>query len=246
MNTTTKILAISGATAGLLALGAVAYAASTDHGWPWEDGNGRMHRGAASAPVTTADTAADTTVDGASVPAQVPSGTVAAATGTLDDTERDALLYMVEEEKLAHDVYVTLGEQWNVQIFTNIANSESRHVESVQTLLATYGVADPTVGNGVGEFTDPAFVALYDELVQQGSESLESAMAVGVAIEELDIADLQARLETTDQADIVTVYEHLLAASQHHLAAFQGDHTGTMDGSGSHNGGTGGGMGGNG
>ena len=28
---------------------------------------------------------------------------------------------MVEEEKLAHDVYVTLGEAWDIQTFENIS-----------------------------------------------------------------------------------------------------------------------------
>ena len=41
----------------------------------------------------------------------------ATAVSVLSDEERAGLLYMVDEEKLAHDVYVTLGEVWGLQTF---------------------------------------------------------------------------------------------------------------------------------
>ncbi|MCB0134315.1 MAG: DUF2202 domain-containing protein, partial [Caldilineaceae bacterium] len=78
------------------------------------------------------------------------------------------------------------------------------------------------IGNGVGEFTDPAFQALYDELVAQGSISAAEALKVGVAIEELDIADLEQRIAETDNADIQLLYSNLLAGSENHLRAFSG------------------------
>ncbi|MCB0135932.1 MAG: DUF2202 domain-containing protein, partial [Caldilineaceae bacterium] len=54
-------------------------------------------------------------------------GTPAAALavpGTLSEEESAALLFMREEEKLAHDVYVTLYDQWGLRVFSNIAASE--------------------------------------------------------------------------------------------------------------------------
>ncbi|WP_372816136.1 DUF2202 domain-containing protein [Pyrococcus kukulkanii] len=55
--------------------------------------------------------------------------------GELTQEERDGLLYMVEEEKLAHDVYTKLDEKWGLEIFKNIANSESTHVNAVRLLF---------------------------------------------------------------------------------------------------------------
>ncbi len=40
----------------------------------------------------------------------------------LNDKETQSLLTMREEEKLAHDVYITLYNKWGVNIFTNIAS----------------------------------------------------------------------------------------------------------------------------
>ncbi len=153
-------------------------------------------------------------------PITLEQSTAITASNALSQDEIDALLFMREEEKLAHDVYMTLYEEWGMRIFTNIAASEQTHTDAVATLLARYGIADPTLGNEVGEFSDPALQELYDQLVVQGSASLEGALQVGAAIEEIDILDLEERIAETDQADIRLVYSNLLAGSKNHLNAF--------------------------
>ena len=61
---------------------------------------------------------------------------------TLDETEIHHLEFIREEEKLAHDVYTVLYEQWGMQIFDNIAESEQRHTDAMGRLLAYYGLED--------------------------------------------------------------------------------------------------------
>ena len=138
----------------------------------------------------------------------------------LSEDEEAGLIYMREEEKLAHDVYVTLYQKWGLPLFSNIANSEATHTSAIKVLLDRYGIADPAVGNGEGEFTDPTLQGLYDQLVAQGSKSLADALKVGAAIEEIDILDLQTRLAQTDNADIQLVYGNLMKGSRNHLRAF--------------------------
>ena len=141
-------------------------------------------------------------------------------TGVLSAEEVAGLLYMREEEKLAHDVYLTLYEKWGTAVFQNIAGSEATHTEAVLTLIEQYGLADPAAGNNRGVFADPALQALYNQLIEQGSQSLSGALRVGAAIEEIDILDLEERLSQTDQPDIILVYQNLTAGSQNHLRAF--------------------------
>ena len=136
------------------------------------------------------------------------------------DATTASLLFMIEEEKLAHDVYVTLGDLWGSNIFTNIAKSESTHQDQVLTLLDARAIADPR-SSEVGVFVNADLQALYDQLVAQGSVSRDAAMQVGIAIEEKDISDLAATIAVEDEADVIDVYERLLAASQNHLAAFE-------------------------
>jgi hypothetical protein len=143
----------------------------------------------------------------------------AASSGELSAEEAEALLFMREEEKLAHDVYVTLYEQWGLQTFQNIAASEQAHTDAVKALLDRYGLDDPATDQ-VGVFTNPDLQALYTELVARGSQSLAEALKVGGAIEEIDILDLQERLAQTDNADIQQVFNNLLKGSTNHLRAF--------------------------
>ena len=145
---------------------------------------------------------------------------VSATDTVLSASEADGLVYMREEEKLAHDVYVTLYAQWGLPVFDNIANSEATHTAAIKTLLDLYGIADPATGNGVGEFTNPDLQKLYDGLVAQGSQSLVEALKVGISIEEIDILDLQTRLAQTSSADIKLVYNNLMRGSENHLRAF--------------------------
>lgn len=141
-------------------------------------------------------------------------------TGVLTSEEADGLLFMREEEKLAHDVYVTLGTQWNLPIFGNISSSELTHTDAVKTLLARYNLPDPAVDNGVGIFENSDLQTLYNELIEQGSRSLTDALVVGATIEDLDIVDLQTRIVQTERPDIQLVYENLMKGSRNHLRAF--------------------------
>lgn len=143
----------------------------------------------------------------------------AASSGDLSAEEAEALLFMREEEKLAHDVYLALYEQWGLQTFQNIASSEQAHTDSVKNLLERYGLDDPAAAQA-GVFTNPELQALYTELVARGSQSLAEAIKVGGAIEEIDILDLQERLTQTDNADIQQVFNNLLKGSTNHLQAF--------------------------
>jgi hypothetical protein len=138
----------------------------------------------------------------------------------LDAAEIAGLEWMVEEEKLAHDVYIALYEIWGQKIFQNIADSETQHVEAVRNLLTAYGLADPSAGLSAGQFSEAELQTLYDSLMAQGNQSLIEALYVGATIEEIDILDLQQYLAQTDEARIQQVYTNLKDASGSHLRAF--------------------------
>jgi len=148
------------------------------------------------------------------------TGTHVIPEGELSDREVEDLLYMREEEKLARDVYLTLFEAWESPVFSNIAASEQAHMDSIAYLLESYGLQDPTAGKDIGEFENSELQALYDQLVAQGQGSLQAALMVGTAIEEIDIIDLQESLAATNNAAIIQTFENLLRGSINHLNAF--------------------------
>jgi len=138
--------------------------------------------------------------------------------GELTATEKEGLLFMAEEEKLAGDVYKTLNEKWNIRVFDNIGRAERTHEAAVNTLLERYALPDPT--KGAGEFSNVTLQKLYDNLVSRASSSAEEALRVGAAIEEIDILDLEERMAQTDKEDILLVYGNLVRGSENHLRAF--------------------------
>lgn len=141
------------------------------------------------------------------------------STGELTTSEIDGLLFMLEEEKLAGDVYRYFYELWGDSVFQNIASSEDMHTQAVQELLETFGVEGlDSAQPGVFQNTD--LQALYDQLIEQGSASQKDALLVSAAIEEIDILDLDQYLAETDNAYVIKVYENLRRGSENHLRAF--------------------------
>ena len=173
-------------------------------------------------PTTTiAEPATTTTTPPATTTATEQDSTLAVSLDArLSEDELAGLLWMREEEQLAHDVYTTLGDMWDLRIFDNISASERTHIDLARSVFDQYDLVDPAADNELGTFTDPQIQALYDQLVADGSASLTAALEVGALIEELDISDLRARAAATDNADLTTLYAQLERGSRNHLRAF--------------------------
>jgi hypothetical protein len=139
----------------------------------------------------------------------------------LSVAEQDSLVFMREEEKLAHDVYALMDAHWSgTRVFGNIANSEATHAEAVRQLLLRYQLSDPAATSAAGSFQNASLQGLYTQLAASGAVSLVEALKVGAAIEEIDMLDINSALLRVDNQDIVLVYQNLLKGSRNHLRAF--------------------------
>lgn len=140
--------------------------------------------------------------------------------GAVVSSEDEAGIYLMsEEEKLARDVYLELYDIWGLKTFANIAKSEQVHMDEVAELVESFGLENPVLSEA-GKFVNGELQDLYDSLIAQGSISIEEAIKVGIAIEELDIKDLQELLEQTTDEEIIEVYSNLLSGSYNHLESF--------------------------
>jgi hypothetical protein len=161
----------------------------------------------------------------------------------LNFNEETHLEFMCEEEKLARDVYITLGTRYpNSRVFGNIDDSEERHKCAVADMLEKYGIPDPNTNDNVGVFTGEVygwyFTEKYTALVARGSLSELDALHVGAFIEELDMLDINqcpvviveadngiddvsecGKVYTT-KPDIQRLYGFLLEGSENHLRAY--------------------------
>ena len=144
----------------------------------------------------------------------------AAVVGGLNVEERRDLLHMVEEEKMARDVYQFLHGKWGLSQFNSIARSEEHHVNAVLSLVQKYALPDPITGSRSGVFQDVHLAKLYNDLISKGSRSAVDALQVGGVIEELDILDLENAIKVARQSDIRQVYQRIQRGSFNHLRSF--------------------------
>ena len=130
------------------------------------------------------------------------------------------LQFIIEEEKLARDVYLYLAENVTSSKFANIARSEQSHMDQIAAILKTYNYFNTTTTRAPGVFRDKTLQDWYNALIAQGSEGVAAAFQVGRDIENRDITDLQLMLKSTMPADMKLAVNNLLKASINHLAAF--------------------------
>ena len=147
---------------------------------------------------------------------------LAQTTANLSEEETKGILLMLEDEKLARDVYLAMDGKWNSTICSHISNSEQRHFDEMKSLAKQFSltIPSPISNEERGKFQDEKLQQAYDEMVEIGNMSLENALRIGVNVEELDIQDLTEAMEQTKYEDILRVYAQLKQASEKYLQSF--------------------------
>ncbi|MCB0537376.1 MAG: DUF2202 domain-containing protein [Bacteroidetes bacterium] len=137
---------------------------------------------------------------------------------SLSEEEKAGLSYMLEEEKLARDVYIYLYNLWGINQFDNIKNSEVNHINSIATILEDYNINYNILPEG--QFSNEHLQTLYNQLISEGEISNSNALHVGATIEDLDIVDLAEYINATSNTRLIKTYEKLQCGSQNHLRSF--------------------------
>ena len=129
----------------------------------------------------------------------------------ITDKQKSDLLFMYQEEKLAHDVYTQFYKIYNNKVFGNIAKSELKHMTEIENLLKYYKIEVPNLKEG--EFQNKELQKLYLDLLNQGKKSKVEAFKVGILIEDKDILDLNKSIKNSSK-EIQNVYKNLLKGSE--------------------------------
>lgn len=137
----------------------------------------------------------------------------------LTNKQKEDLVFMYQEEKVARDVYITLANKWNLRTMSNIQKAEQQHMNAVKSLLIKYNIPVPVMSDKVGEFDLPKLQKMYDDLVAKGMKSAKDALEVGKLIEITDIKDLEEMIPHATP-DMKIVFENLKRGSENHLRAF--------------------------
>jgi hypothetical protein len=144
-------------------------------------------------------------------------------------------------------VYLALGAEFpDYAVFSNIVDSETKHVETMLNMIVHFGLTDLNILDGPGEFNADNFGAYFTEkytaLTNVDADPeippVLQALLNGALIEELDMHDIiycpEIIVETvvditdqygcgmdyTDAKALIRSYGNLLDGSEKHLRAF--------------------------
>jgi hypothetical protein len=90
-------------------------------------------------------------------------------TGPLTHEEMADIMFMREEEQLAHDLYIRWAALYPLPVFSNIAGSETMHIYEVQLLMDRYGLPNNQTGDATVGYHSPVIQSLYDSLGPQAT-----------------------------------------------------------------------------
>ena len=141
---------------------------------------------------------------------------------TLTKQQEADIQYLMEEEKMARDVYRVFAGLYGRPSFMHIKESEQIHLELMQELARESGVPIPSTVemDEEGLFKERGLRKIYDRSVKDGSRSLEAALRASAGIEETDIRDLRVAYENAGDERARDLYQRLERASYNHLRAF--------------------------
>jgi hypothetical protein len=137
----------------------------------------------------------------------------------LTSREKEGMIFIWEEEKVARDLYSSLFRQNNLTIFKNLTESEQRHMDEAKAIILRYGLVVPE--NETPErFDNESLQRIYNELLAEGRSSDQDAIKAAAVFEEISIIDLKRELSSVQAEDIGVVYQGLLAGSRKHLRSY--------------------------
>lgn len=135
-------------------------------------------------------------------------------TSVLTEEQKDMLFFIYQEEKVARDVYMTLGQMYNNEsTFGLMKMTEEKHLDCARRLCDIYGVDTSSVDESViGAFESPLLKMLYDTYIEKGRSSLRDALEMAEFIGASDL-DMIEHASVGMPSDVVSVYEKLKKGS---------------------------------
>lgn len=139
----------------------------------------------------------------------------------ITESEKAAIIFVVQEEKVAHDFYAAMYELHGLTPFRSISKSEGLHMDKAKSLVDHFGIEDPNSENydTPGKFSSNKFQVMYDDLVREGSKSIQDALIESARFEEMDIVDIEKFNSTIQNEFIKSTFESLIGISKNHLKA---------------------------
>lgn len=144
------------------------------------------------------------------------------STSVLTEEQKDMLFFIYQEEKVARDVYITLGKIYNSEkTFRLMQITEQRHLDCTRELCEFYGVDTSSVDESdIGAFESPVLKMLYDAYTEKGKSSFRDALEITEFIGASDV-DMLEHASIGMPSDVVSVYEKLKKGHMNHPNTYE-------------------------
>ena len=142
-----------------------------------------------------------------------------AATSTTNSKTIANLKYILEEEKLAYDVYAYYFAKGGMPKYKDIQGAELQHMNMVRAGMKAYGIKDTTPSLKAGVYHYKDLTAIYKKLTAVIDK--KSPYLTGVNVEIDDIKKIDAMLPETTEADLTALLKNLKSQSNMHIDYFK-------------------------
>lgn len=138
----------------------------------------------------------------------------------LSNIEKEGLLSLVEVQKLHRDVYTAIAAETEQEFFSALAEEDARLMEMLAIKIDKYGLENPLVDNGAGEYADVAIQNQYNNFMRTASFGVGEMISYAISMEQdLIEAVEQHKAAVNGNTDIVQLYEDILVDSYEQISA---------------------------
>jgi hypothetical protein len=137
-------------------------------------------------------------------------------------SKENIVLYLIEQEKLARDLYGVLDTIWVTDVFNRMVNDELQHMDKLSAVAAEFMIDVPNHFNEYkpGQFVNADLRTLYLDLLADANFSLEDAYRACANLEERKIMNLRTALKEPNFDLEIATYKTLLIGAEDNLKFF--------------------------
>lgn len=133
-------------------------------------------------------------------------------TKVLSPIEKEGLLSLAEFQKMHLDVYTQLAEKSTNPLFVEFGRDEEILLDLLSIRIDKYGLFNPLINNGPGEYEDSRIQAIYDEFVSSNYTGDYQMLIYAKQMEEELISEIGVHMpNVTGNTDIINLYTDLNA-----------------------------------
>ena len=135
----------------------------------------------------------------------------------LTASEKESLVYTIEESRLTRDVNMFLYAKWEEAIFDYVLTQENNNIYRLQKFIKEQGGYDPLSRSLEGKFNIPAMQTEYNKLINVGKNNKLAAFYVSMTLEEKNYMKMQERIQMAENLQLIRLYGKRMENSGTHI-----------------------------